>query len=329
MTLIPTYEIYADGTDVTGNFQGQVGSIVVTDEAGLKADKVEIILNDTGYAIALPKLDTKLDIFLGFKGQALTYMGKYDVDDLGGDIFPPTLKIEAKAADMKSGLKSPKTRSFEHITLGGLVAKIAAEHGLKSAVSEDLNSVLYPHIAQTQESDLHLLTRLARGHDAIAKLAGGTLILVKRGQGKAADGTTLPVTSILKSQISRGTWSVTSRGRFGRVEAEWVDQAGGQTHKVTAGDKDPLLTLRHRYAEKAHAQAAAKAALENSTRGSGQIDMTLAGFFGGLTAEGQINLLDIKPELCGVWGITSVTHRLLGSLTTTVRLERDNEKGKA
>lgn len=217
----------------------------------------------------------------------------------------------------------------ENITLGDLVSKIAAEYGLKAAVNDDLKAIQYPYIAQTRESDLHLLTRLARVHDAIAKAAGGALILVKRGTGQAADGTVLPVTNIVQSQISRGTWNVTSRGRFGRVEAEWVDQATGQTHKVQAGNQDPLLTLQHRYAAATEAQAAAAAALAQSVRGSGQMDLTLAGFFGDLTAEGRINLLDVKPEIRGVWGITNLTHRLTGSLTTTARLERDHKKEKS
>lgn len=320
----PTYEIYVDGADVTGNFRGQVSSINITDEAGLKSDKVDIVLNDAGYAIALPPMDAKMDIFMGFEGRPLTYMGKYDVDDYGGDIFPATLKISGKAADMKGGLKSPKTRSFEDITLGDLVSKLASEHGLKSAVSDDLKGIKYPYIAQTRESDMHLLTRLARVHDAIAKPVGGALVLVKRGQGKSADGTELPVVPIRLDQISRGTWDVTSRGRFGRVEAEWVDLGGSETHKVTAGDKDPLLTLRHRFSSQSEAQEAVKAALERSIRGSGKMQVQLAGFWGDLTAEGKLNFLNMKPELCGVWGITSLTHRLAKTLTTSTRVERDN-----
>ena len=105
---------------------------------------------------------------------------------------------------MASGIRAPKTRSWRDVTLEDIVKKIAGEHGLKPRVSDSLKSVFYKYLAQTAESDLNLISRLAKDLDAVAKAAGGYLIVAKRGDGKAADGSDLPVITLTRSQMTGG-----------------------------------------------------------------------------------------------------------------------------
>lgn len=113
---------------------------------------------------------------------------------------------------------------------------------------------------------MNFLTRLARDLDATAKPAGGALFFVKRGEGKAADGSDLPVPVIHLSQMSRGNWKVSGRGKYGKVIAEWSELGAAKINQVSAGDKEPLQRLRHRHASQSKAQRAADSALESSKR---------------------------------------------------------------
>ena len=113
---------------------------------------------------------------------------------------------------------------------------------------------------------MNFLTRLARDLDATAKPAGGALFFVKRGEGKAADGSDLPVPVIHLSQMSRGNWKVSGRGKYGKVIAEWSELGAAKINQVSAGDKAPLQRLRHRHASQSKAQRAADSALESSKR---------------------------------------------------------------
>lgn len=321
------YQIIADGTDVTGNFQDRLTSLTIIDEAGQKSDTAEIIVDDRDYLVDLPETGAKLQIALGFKG-ALVEIGTYVVDDMSGEIAPDTMTISAKAADMLGGIRARKTRSWREVTVEDIVGKIAGEHGLKPQVSDSLKAHFYAYQAQTSESDLNFLTRLAKGLDAVSKPAGEYLVFTKRGEGKAADGSELPVFVVHRTQMKGGSWKVTGRGKYGRVTAEWGERGTATTHKVTAGDKEPELALRHRYPTKAEAQSAADAALERSRRASGKISIELAGFWGDLMAEAKVDLQGIKPELTGEWLITRVQHRLTDTLTTSFDAERDNEEKK-
>ena len=318
------YQVIADGVDVTGNVQDRLVSLAITDEAGQKSDMAEITLDDRDHAIALPPRGAKLQIALGFTGD-LVQMGTFVVDEISGQMAPGTLTISAKAADMLGSIRARKTRNWSDVTLEEIVSTIAGEHGLEPAISDTLKAVSYGYLAQTAESDLNVLTRLAKDLDAIAKPASGYLVVTKRGEGKAADGTTLPVLTVHQTQVKGGSWSISGRRRYGSAAAEWVEKSTAQIHTVTAGDSPPELTLRHRYASEAEALRAAAAALDRAQRSSGQISIELGGFRGDITAEAKVDLQGIKPDLTGEWLITRVQHQLRDSLTTSFDAERDTE----
>ncbi len=55
-------------------------------------------------------------------------------------------------------------------------------------MSPHLASIALPHTDQSHESDMNLLSRLAKRYDAVAKPAGGTLVFTRRGIAKSASG---------------------------------------------------------------------------------------------------------------------------------------------
>lgn len=318
------YKIVADGQDVTGNFSDRLIAMTVIDEVGQKSDTATIELDDRDFAIALPEVGAKLQLALGFEGE-LVDLGLYVVDEFSGNLAPSTLTIKAKAADMLGGIRARKTRAWRAVTIEDIVNKIAGEHGLKPQISDSLKDARFTYLAQTGESDLNFLTRIAKDMDAIAKPAGGYLVFARRGEGKAADGSDLPVFAATRSQMQDLDWTITGRGRYGRVIAEWSDPATNTVHKVQEGDKEPELRLRHRYASKDEAQRAAQSALETSKRASGKVSVALGGFWGDLLAGAKVSLGGVKPEIEGEWNITRVEHTLSNTLTTRFEAERDNE----
>ena len=322
------FQIIADGADVTANFADRLIGLTIVDEAGSKSDRADIQIDDRDYAVALPETGAKLKISLGFVGD-LVELGEFVVDELSGEIDPDTLSIGAKAADMLGGIRARKSRAWRAVTVQDIVGKIASEHGLKPVISDSLKPQAFAYLAQTTESDLNFLTRIAKGLDAVAKPAGGALVFAKRGENKGVDGSDLPVFDVDKSQIASGSWQINGRGKYRCVIVEWTDLDTASVQTCKAGDKDPKLKLRHRYPNRAEAQRAADATLERGGRASGKINIRLGGFWGDLMAEAKVNLSGIKPELEGEWLITSVTHRLGATLTTSFKAERDNEKASS
>lgn len=321
----PNYLILADGIDITAQIADRLVRLTVTDEAGHKSDAAELTLDNRDAALSLPPTGARLDIAAGL-GLSLVSLGQFVVDELSGEIGPDTLTLSAKGADMLGPIRARKTRAWTEKTLGAIGQTIAGDNGLTPQVSASIAGHMFPYLAQTAESDLHFLTRICRDLDAVAKVVSGRLMVVKRGEGKSASGAALPVFAVDRSDMAGASFSITSRGRVGRVTAGWGDRAGGQIRTVTVGDKDPEQRLRRIFADETAARQVAQSTYDRSNRASGEINVDLGGFWPALMAEASVTLTGLMPELCGPWLITSVTHELDGALTTSFKAERDNEE---
>ncbi|MDF3606164.1 hypothetical protein PE067_08495 [Paracoccus sp. DMF-8] len=161
---------------------------------------------DRASRIAWPEEDARIEIALGFQGQPLHILGIFSVDGLSGTGPALTLRVTATAADMKGEIRAPKTRSWENVTLAQIVRDIAAAVDLRPVVGASIAATRWPWLAQTAESDLHFLSRIAATLDATARPAGGALLVQKRGEGQTAAGA--PVGLVLGGRwphrLSRG-----------------------------------------------------------------------------------------------------------------------------
>lgn len=315
--MTPAFRISAGGSDVTGTFNDRLLSLTLTDEDGEKADRLEIEVDDRDGRVEFPDMETTLDIWLGFRGAGLTYMGQFTVDGVAGAGPAQRMLITATAIDMKSDARAPKTRAWEDKTLQDIVATIAAEAKLKPVVGDSVASAHWAYLAQTAESDLHFLTRIAATLDATAKAGGGALIVQKRGEGKTATGDTITPEAVGKASLSSWSWKVDGRAEYKQVEAEWSDTATGQRRKVVRGSGKPVQRLRHVFASAEEATRACEGELGRAGRAALTISADLAGFSPGLFAGGIVQLSDLRAELNGDWHIQKVTHTLSAGLRTS------------
>lgn len=327
--MTPVFEIILEGTggkDLTALIADRLISLSITDEVGLEADRLEIVLDDRDMRLEVPAHGAVLAVSLAaHKGQAMQPVGRFVVNSIALAGPNRTLTIEGNAADLAdtkaTGLRSAKTRNHGDITLGALTRKIASEHGLKAAISTDLARVRFTRLAQRAESDLHLITRLARGVDAIAKPVDGVLTVVAKGAITTASGANMPAVAVALSDASTWQWRTTQRDRDKSVTVRWRDVKAGQTRIVTVGSGEPKKELRRLYASEAEARAAADAALKQGGRGQ-SLELSLAGFGAGLFAGGLMSLSGAHPKVDGQWHLKRVEHRLAGALTTRLSGER-------
>lgn len=325
--MTPAFRIVVAGEDRTATIADRLISILVTDEDGSKADRVEIELDDRDGRLAFPEIEARLEISLGFRGQPLALMGIYAVDGVSGDGPRQGLRITATAADLKGDIRAPRTRSWQDRTLGDIVAAIAGEAGLRPLVGESIAATAWDFLAQTAESNLHFLTRIAAELDATCKPAGGTLLVQRRGEDRSAAGDALTPPRIARQRLVDWSWSWKGRAVYRSAEAEWSDLATGITHKVKAGSGLPLKKLRHPFASEAEATRAAEAALSGAERAAMELRAALAGFEPGLLGGATVNVTGLRPELNGDWHLKSVTHRLDGAgLVSEFQAERGKEE---
>ena len=168
----PRYRILAADQDVTARIADRLISLRVTLTSDSDSDSLSLTLDNRDHALPVLSHRTPLRIWLGYEA-ADHYLGQYLRAEAVYDLVPARLTVRATAADFtgSSGLKAPRTRSWDDPALGALVRQIAAEYDYTGVCSPELADIQLEHVDQTEESDLHLLRRLARDHDATFKAA--------------------------------------------------------------------------------------------------------------------------------------------------------------
>lgn len=323
----PAFRIWADRVDVTEAIRDRLIELSVTDEAGVQSDEVRLTLDDrrtaSGAIAALPAIGARLEVALGYEETGLIAMGVYRVDEIEIAAPPATLTVVARAAEMAGPIRSPRTRSWDGVTLGQLAQAIAAEHRLTPVIDAELAKIALGHIDQTAESDLALLTRLALQHDAIAKPVGDRLVIARRGQGKAATGQAMPTIALAPEQIIEWRYRHSARkpGGAGKpasdaqappvspggVKAYYWDFETGQRREVTVG-KPPYTELRHVHASRDKALAAAQSGQKGGERQQGELSLTLPGD-ARLAAEVRLRG-SLRPGIPTDWIVARAEHRL-------------------
>lgn len=307
----PIFKIIADAVDITASINQRLISIKTVDEAGMKSDTCTIDIDDRDGLIELPRKGVKLQVWLGYEHTGLTRVGTYIVDEVTLAGFPEAISISAKAADMRSEIKAPKTGFFDNITLGELTNAIAKAHGLIGKAAASMAAVNLGHIDQTQESDMNLLTRLAAQYGGFAKATHDHLIVAKSGESKSVSGEALSDIVINKKQASDYHVSLADRDQYAAVTATYRDKSSSQEIAVSTSADKPVFTLRHTYDDKVQALDAAKAKLTALTQGASTIDVSLAVGNPNLFAESPLSLIGFRSGITGAgWTTTRVEHSL-------------------
>lgn len=323
--LRPAFRLTADGQAFAA---GRILAIRITDEAGYESDELQIELDDADPQIARPREGAVLAVALGYEGAPLTEFGTYTVEEFERSGWPRRAVLTAKAADHAKAMKEPKTRAWEDKTLGDVVRTIAGEHGLSPAIGERFASIQLAYLAQTEESDQNLLTRLGKRVGAVIAPKDQRLLVSPRHSGQTAKGQAMPEVLVTANMlVAQDAYRIGSRprGRFGSVRARWRDSKAGLTRSVLVdtGLDGPQKTLREVYQDEADARRAADATVREIKAGEGAMTLRMVGA-PMARAEAPIVVQGVGLDIDGRWIATRVSHEWnfeSGGATTEVTAE--------
>lgn len=323
MSIQPDYRITLQGQVISPEFRARLSQLTLHDRRGMQADQLDITLTDDDGMLDIPPTGAELTLAIGWKGQALTERGTFTVDEVEHIGAPDTLNIRASSADMRQGLPSKRTQSWDSVTVRDIINTIAARHDLTPSAGATLAGARITHIDQTDESDLHFLTRLAERFDAVATVKTGHLIFVPTGQATTATGLEIPPIYLYRQSGDQHRYLMAERNAFTGVTALWNNTAHATREAVTVGDPQNAQQLRHTYASEEEALEAAQAEWQRIQRGVAYFSITQAVGDADIFPETPVWCLGWKPQIDATsWIITEVTHNLTDtSYTTALQLE--------
>jgi uncharacterized protein len=315
-------------------------SVSCTDKDGNHSDSCDIKLDDRDGLLEIPEKGRIITIQLGYLQTGLVLMGRYTVDTVSCNGWPRAMSISGKAADMREGMKQPRTEAHEKKTIGDIVGKIAARHGLQPFVSDSLKDFKYDYIAASEESDMNFLTRIARRHDALFAPKNGKMMFVRCGEGKSMTGLDIPsviirgpgsggipVFALVPGDVIDYQASADDRSKHGKTKSSHYDRKKGKREfrhgKSTAGVD---YQTRHPHPNKAEADAEAAGKGKELERSLGSLSLTVIGD-PGLASDLTATVIGVRSFVDGEWRIKSATHTLdTSGYKTKLQCEKPNSK---
>jgi phage protein D len=300
----PVVQITIDGEPVAGLFYERLISVSVTDKEGVASDTFEMELNDgPPQFLALPRTGAVVDIRIGY-GTPRS-LGTFVVDKVKPKCLPYYLSISGKSADLRDNkLKQRKERNWDNAKVKDIVSEIAFEEGFSASIDPEIGEHEYEWFAQQDESNMHVLNRLADRHNGLFKITGGRLVFSKRGSGRAASGAFLGSVVVRPENVLLGTceFEANDRTKFSKVVAYYQDRDKAERVEIEAeadADGDSIYRIPEPYASAAEADKAAQAKAKDLKRGEGATSVTVIGD-AAICAGAPLLYEEIRPGLDGV-----------------------------
>jgi len=213
--MTPDYKlINADtGKDLTATLKPFVMSIALTESVDNTTDTLSLSLNGEGVN-QFPVSGTNLQVHLGYQETGLANMGVYKVDTKILSGMPLALAIKAGASDFNAPYKEQKNRHWDHKTLGNILKVIAQDNGLELVTDMADEPVTY--LEQFNESDMALVTRLAKEYAAFGTIKAGRLVFKS---AKVEKVSILKLSDLLNFRLQ---WQ--DKPNFDATAAHWHDR---------------------------------------------------------------------------------------------------------
>jgi phage protein D len=318
----PTFTVMVDGTDVSANFRSRLVSLRVTDRlAGpqhpTQSDTIEITLSDENGILNIPRRGAWILASLGWNGKNHP-MGEYNVDRVitaGGGERAWTMTVIGMAAALgrNSGLKNQQSRHFENTTLGNIAEKIASEAGFALSMSPELAQRRIGYEAQTEESAMNFISRLARRNGAALAIKNRTLVFWKEGTERPANAEGGEVYSVDRNETLMFRALLHERGAYREVRSHYIDGRTFQRRDVIVpqmGGAQGEIQMGHANQNEQDAKAAAEAKSAALNRDGESLLIEVHGR-PDIRAGGKLRVNGIRPGVDGQWPNIDVVEHIL------------------
>ena len=324
MLRTPIIRLTADNEPLDNAIMARLMAISITDNKSGDADELSITLDDHDGKLAMPKRGVKVQCWMGYIDAGVHDMGIYTVDSVEWGGTPDTITVKAKSADMKGSLKVARSQSYHDKKLGEIAQQVATRHSLELAMTDYLMAIEVGHIDQTDESDMHLLTRLCWQFGAVVNVKHGKLLIFQPYENKTVSGQPLTLTTLTRTKGDSFRFSIEDRqSDVDNVQADYHDKKNAK--KVTVdtdqGGQKPKK-LKGTFKDEKTAAAAANAEKKRIEGEQGKFSINCAFGYPAITTESPIELQGFKQEIDSLkWTVDKATHSYSKSQGLTTQLD--------
>lgn len=307
------FKVLAADKDITALIADRLERITVHEEPGITSDRVTLDFDNRDQKFRFPSSWPILRIWIGTEAR-LVYKGAYQVSEIEEPLDVDTLSVHGTALENESDIKSPRSQTYDDMSLGNLVQIIANRNGLSPVVSETLAAIKLGHIDQKKESDINLINRLGKQYGAIAKPIDGKLLVTPTATGQTASGKDMPIITIDDLKDTAGRITRTRKDNYESVSASYrtANMADAEDLKISKNGADgsgKTFEIDNEFSSKIEAKNAALAKLKALNRGTIKLNITRP-LLPELSPGYRVQIVNHKAAANGIWVVSSADHEL-------------------
>ena len=317
--MTPDFQVTLGGTDRTELIRPLLSTISVIDKPGIDADTCDITLK-AEQMLAIPERGTDVVVKLGYRERGLSEVFSGVVNRVGDSGPPDRLFIQATGIALSDDkrLQGTHTRSWNDATLGDVLTEIIQDAGFKARVHDDLSGIELNRVIQSIETDIEILSQLAKVYGGVIKSDGETVAVVPRDSLETASGEKLATVTINRAERVKHNWTRSHRRGYKRVVAFYQNENEGQTKVHIEGSGMPELRLKPIFPTADAAQKAASKEL-GKLKMLNTIRLTVLGQF--IAAGSPLKVKGFREVVNGDYQVLRVTHSYGKGYTTQIEAE--------
>lgn len=317
------------GHDATDFLSPSLTDFSFTDNAGGKADEINITLHDRDghwHGDWQPSIGTAINAKIicnnwEEKGQSISLnCGRFIIDEITFSGPPNTVQLKALSASLVSGVRDEiKTKAWENYSLASLAGEIAQNNELELKYYGD--EIKLGRKDQREESDLAFLQRIANSNGMNVKVHDGKLILfdIEKADAKPS---VLTIPRLGHGSPTSFSFKKSSSGTsYNSASVAYTDPKTGTTHKadiqpntqtnIDAGEKntkEKKLVINQRVENLAEAEKLGKSELRKKNTKAETATLEIMG--NPLFRAGVNVSLAGFGEFDGAWAIETASHKI-------------------
>lgn len=321
---MPAFRLFAGEKNITAAIAPFLSSLTVTDETGYATDTLELEIADPEGRIELPRLDSWLTLHLGYEDGEMRDFGRYAVKEVSAKGPPDVITVRADSTPMAGGRKPDETQapapvqqslhtarsiSYDAGPMSKLLAEVCIRGGnlIFRAPLEIWHEPL-PHIDQTGESDLSLVSRLAEERGCIVKVTGNVLCITRRSAAQTVSGAPLTPHPLRPSDISE--WGCLFGGGkpYRSAVCRYYDKDAAMEVEVMEGTEPPTYSHPYNFNDRKSAEQGARAILQRNLEAASKLNLRMP-MNVSIAAEHPVELTGFRDGLNGRWIVDRAEHR--------------------
>lgn len=289
--------------------------VQITDQAGYESDSCTLSFRATPPGWSAPAKGTKYTVKVGWSSAGMAMTGIYTSQTVRFYGDPDTgtvMEVVCRAADFVDKLKETDSGHYADATIKEIVDDVAGKMGVSAVVASEIASIKLPYRLRFNQSAGDFLTRLADDVGAVIKPQAGKVVVLKRGSGKSAGGSSLPAITVTYDPLYEFEVEIEPRAAYKEVRGGWIDPKTGLRKTAKAsGDGAASTEVMHPYASEDDAAAGVDSAAREQQQRTVSATFTMPGNPAAV-AEAPVTASGYGADIDGVaWIANSVTHDIV------------------